>query len=779
MMNARVLELLKNPKNIQSEDLHLLKEEINSFPYIQNIRALHLYGIHLFDKENYQKELSTTAAYTTDKKILYHLINGKIQQTKIETVEKKPQVIEDAAEKNKAQNTKEPFWWVKEKRTFPKHDYKAISENLITPKAEIKHVVVNGERNRILFEGEENYLEEKDSETIDLESTLESGVIVTQKSSFPIKRVAEEEKISDEKPSLEVSNESIHEDTIDSEKATESINDKSETNLLKTESFTPQADVVKDESVKDEIPAENTEKEVVAEVKKSEVIIHEEKLDSEKSSEKINNDSEVSFLEVAAFEPDKAIIKEEFVGDENSAENIEKQAVTEVEKSEVIIHEDKIDSKKTEEKINDESEVSFLEIESFKPETEVPTEESAEYKGLKEIVEEESATENLHPEVIINEDKITTKDVAEKVNDESTLSFHGTDSFLPEVKIEANVSEQINPAKTQKSSINKHEDEMRRLIEEVEKRMKAHKKEAETKANEPEEEIGGEISFAETQDFVVSNENETQAEEKIEVKQEIQEEDSKEKNETPVLEEVKEENSGWKPMSIESHVPDSFSKKIELSSEQDEEPEHVKEISEEPISEEEDQETVAENIQDETIDEVENKEPEITNSTEKVEAPVMNFSFFGTNISSLPIKKEEKENQPKEEAQEMPLKQGNQILLDSNVPGFINTWQSWLKIERTEEVDKAKVEIKNKVIESFIEKNPKISQLKDEVNFVVKEKTDDISHLMTETLANLYIEQKLYTKAINAFLVLAKKHPNKKEYFENKIQEIKDNRGKN
>ncbi|WP_445431915.1 hypothetical protein [Chryseobacterium indoltheticum] len=765
MMNARVLELLKNPKNIQSEDLHLLKEEINSFPYIQNIRALHLYGIHLFDKENYQKELSTTAAYTTDKKILYHLINGKIQQTKIETVEKKPQVIEDAAEKNKAQNTKEPFWWVKEKRTFPKHDYKAISENLITPKAEITHVVVNGERNRILFEGEENYLEEKDSETIDLESTLESGVIVTQKSSFPIKRVAEEEKISDEKPSLEVSNESSNEDKTDSEKTPESINDKSETNLLKTESFTPQADVVKDESVRDEIPAENTEKAVVAEVKKSEVIIHEEKLDSEKSSEKINNDSEVSFLEVAAFEPETAIIKEDFVGDKNSVENPDKQVVTEVEKSEVIIHEDKIDSEKTEEKINDESEVSFLEIESFKPETEAPT--------------EESATENLHPEVIINEDKITTKDVAEKVNDESTLSFHGTDSFLPEVKIEANVSEQINPAKTQKSSINKHEDEMRRLIEEVEKRMKAHKKDAETKAKEPEEETAGEISFAETQDFVVSNENEPQAEEKIKTDQEIQEEDSKEKNETPVLEEVKEENSGWKPMSIESHVPDSFSKKIELSSEQDEKPEEVKEISEEPISEEQNQETFAENIQEETIDEVENKEPEITNSTEKVEAPVMNFSFFGTNISSLPIKKEEKENQPKEEAQEMPLKQGNQILLDSNVPGFINTWQSWLKIERTEEVDKAKVEIKNKVIESFIEKNPKISQLKDEVNFVVKEKTDDISHLMTETLANLYIEQKLYTKAINAFLVLAKKHPNKKEYFENKIQEIKDNRGKN
>jgi hypothetical protein len=93
-MNHRVLELLKTPKNIQSEDLHLLKEEINSFPYIQNIRALYLYGVHLYDKDNYQKVLSTTAAYTTYKKILYQLINGKIQQkpkpeTKLETVKEK------------------------------------------------------------------------------------------------------------------------------------------------------------------------------------------------------------------------------------------------------------------------------------------------------------------------------------------------------------------------------------------------------------------------------------------------------------------------------------------------------------------------------------------------------------------------------------------------------------------------------------------------------------------------------------------------------------------
>ncbi|MFP7656393.1 hypothetical protein [Chryseobacterium proteolyticum] len=50
---------------------------------------------------------------------------------------------------------------------------------------------------------------------------------------------------------------------------------------------------------------------------------------------------------------------------------------------------------------------------------------------------------------------------------------------------------------------------------------------------------------------------------------------------------------------------------------------------------------------------------------------------------------------------------------------------------------------------------------------------------MTETLARLYIEQKLYTKAIKAFEILAGKHPEKKSYFEDKIQEVKDIRGKN
>ncbi|MEG1590316.1 tetratricopeptide repeat protein [Chryseobacterium sp.] len=701
MMNARVLELLKNPKNIQSEDLHLLKEEIISFPYIQNIRALHLYGVHLFDKENYQKELSTTAAYTTDKKILYQLINGKILPTKIETVEKEAPIIVE----NKTKATKEPFWWVKEKKTFPKHDYKAISESLAAPKAEIKHVVVNGERNRILFEGEENFLDENHSEIIDLESTLESGVIVTQKSSFPIKkRIGEDEKSINDTPFAEVSTEIIpQEEIINPEK----ISEKSEVGSVEVESFKPAAEVQPEESVEEETT-------------------------------------------------------------ENSREVLE---------PEVTINDDATETEKTEEEIIDEADVNFAETESFESEAEVKLEESIEDENSIKNTDTEVTTEVLNPETIINEDEIDSKEVAEDVNDESQLSFHGTDSFLPEVKVEANVSEQVHQQETPKSTVNKHEDEMRRLIEEVEKKMKAHKQEPETNINEPKEEIGGEISFADTQDFVVETSNETKELEKVEIAQEINDNLSAEENQASVSEVENEEKTAWKPMNFESHAPDSFSKKIEIKPKPEEKIEAVKEVSEEIISEEERLETIVENKVEESINEVESLEQEITSSHEKEEAPVMNVSFFGADISSLAIQKEEE--QPKEKVEELPLESETQSVLDSNVPGFINTWQSWLKIDRTDDIEKVKIETKNKVIESFIENNPKISQLKDEVNFVVKEKTDDISHLMTETLATLYIEQKLYTKAIKAFQVLINKHPQRKEYFENKIQEIKDSRGKN
>ena len=113
---------------------------------------------------------------------------------------------------------------------------------------------------------------------------------------------------------------------------------------------------------------------------------------------------------------------------------------------------------------------------------------------------------------------------------------------------------------------------------------------------------------------------------------------------------------------------------------------------------------------------------------------------------------------------------------NSNVTSFISTWKSWLKIDRSEIVTPSEQDKKAAIIDKFIENNPKISPIKENVDFIVKEKSNDISHLMTETLAQLYVEQKLYTKAIQAYKILQEKHPEKTEEFEERIEEIKKSR---
>ena len=131
----------------------------------------------------------------------------------------------------------------------------------------------------------------------------------------------------------------------------------------------------------------------------------------------------------------------------------------------------------------------------------------------------------------------------------------------------------------------------------------------------------------------------------------------------------------------------------------------------------------------------------------------------------------------------------------SNVPHFVNTWQYWLNTEKpsiktdekiqstiipnndpsTEDIKKTdeNIHIEDVTINTFIENNPKIQRLKTDTEYTPKEKSDDISHLMTETLANLYFEQRLYAKAIQAYKILSEKSPEKKETFEARITMIK------
>ncbi len=186
MINTRVIELLQSPANFTEEDLKLIPEEIKKQPYVQSIRALYLYGIQKYQPENYQKVLSETAAFTTDKKILYQFINKKSIPANANVEESLPVAETIVASEEIVSVT----------NRFNVDKLPNISEFELP-----KPVYVNGKLNRILFEGEEDLLS-RPAEKIDIEATLESGKLVllkdySSRTNLPIEETPTNELIPD------------------------------------------------------------------------------------------------------------------------------------------------------------------------------------------------------------------------------------------------------------------------------------------------------------------------------------------------------------------------------------------------------------------------------------------------------------------------------------------------------------------------------------------------------------------------------------------------------
>ena len=111
-----------------------------------------------------------------------------------------------------------------------------------------------------------------------------------------------------------------------------------------------------------------------------------------------------------------------------------------------------------------------------------------------------------------------------------------------------------------------------------------------------------------------------------------------------------------------------------------------------------------------------------------------------------------------------------------------HSFQEWLQLSRLkpiirEEIKSSIDEDKKKkldLIDKFIENNPKITPIaKDATVPVIELILEDTSPLMTETLARVYLEQKKYSKAIQAYEILILKYPEKISFFANRISDIK------
>ncbi|SCY70279.1 tetratricopeptide repeat protein [Flavobacterium caeni] len=85
---------------------------------------------------------------------------------------------------------------------------------------------------------------------------------------------------------------------------------------------------------------------------------------------------------------------------------------------------------------------------------------------------------------------------------------------------------------------------------------------------------------------------------------------------------------------------------------------------------------------------------------------------------------------------------------------------------------------KNELIDRFIETSPRIPPVKHDApltaSMIVEPSMDDKTFLMTETLARVYLEQKKYNKAIQAYEILILKYPEKSSFFADRILDIKN-----
>lgn len=71
------ISILKNPETLNSEHLHGIKSIVEKYPYFQSARAIYLKGLKNQDSYKYNNELKMTAAYTTDREVLFDFITSK------------------------------------------------------------------------------------------------------------------------------------------------------------------------------------------------------------------------------------------------------------------------------------------------------------------------------------------------------------------------------------------------------------------------------------------------------------------------------------------------------------------------------------------------------------------------------------------------------------------------------------------------------------------------------------------------------------------------------
>ena len=629
-METRIIDLIKNPETLRVEDLNLLETEIEKFPYMQSLRAIYLLGIHRFYNEHFPKELAKTAAYTTDKRILYNLINKTNENRAAALVEKAfPFKTELTTKSPQIQETKVV------ETPVPAEEEVVENTDLVV---ETQSVEISEPVSFV----EENTNEEQQATNIETPSIPDVSLVEEpqysasspEKSEYEQKKLAIDEYIAAEMAKLK-----------SGAAAEEPSTDEKEENIETAET--------------------------ISETEREEVIIEEVKAEE--------------ILPIEAVEEKEIEVETEPVVEEEtfSPEELASPSTFKLKKP-----------KETTIDFYNKKQTAYVEESSAKPVEENKVKETTvDFYTKKQA---ESVEEVPAPKEDFYSAKTTSESSSKNEERETTIDFYTrkqTES-VEEIPVQ---KEDFYSAKTTSESSTENE-------------------ERETT-----------IDFYARKQTGFVEETPAPKEDHYSVKIASESSTENEERETTI---------------------DFYASKKANSDAQEEQTSYL------PV-----------NIYQKQID------------TEKEDVAEISKNFVQEeNISTTEEAANSEKPEPKAEIEPEKVSEVVKPTSNSNVTSFISTWKSWLKIDRSEIVTPSEQDKKAAIIDKFIENNPKISPIKEDVDFIVKEKSNDISHLMTETLAQLYVEQKLYTKAIQAYKILQEKHPERTEEFEERIEEIKKSR---
>ena len=133
---------------------------------------------------------------------------------------------------------------------------------------------------------------------------------------------------------------------------------------------------------------------------------------------------------------------------------------------------------------------------------------------------------------------------------------------------------------------------------------------------------------------------------------------------------------------------------------------------------------------------------------------------------------------------------GNQIEGTSNFNKYKEEEQIMLFVDWVMSYSNTKKENENRpleskieIIDSFLEKNPKIPKSKEKGNTedflnLASDNKFNKSELMTETLAKIYVKQQKFKEALYAYRILSLKYPEKSSLFANQIKKLQKKQNK-